>query len=64
MQRGSCGKILSLDLGFLIPSSRKMGFNLTANLSGGTAVNWVLRIDIQLRPIHKGIDSSRLSIRL
>ena len=63
MPRGLCRKILSLNLGFLIPSSQAMGFSLIAKLSGGIVVNWVLRIGIQLRFIPKEMDRPRLSIR-
>ena len=62
MPRDSCGKILSLDLGFLILSSRTMVFNLIAKHSGGTVVTWALRIGIQLRLIPRGMDRPRLSM--
>ena len=62
MPRGLCGKILSLDLGFSIPSSRTMGFSLIAKLLGGIVVNSVLRIGIQLRLIPRGMDRPRLSM--
>ena len=39
--RGMCGRTLSLDLGFPIPSSQITDFNLIARLSKGTVVNWV-----------------------
>ena len=44
MSKGLCGKILSLGLGSFIPSSLTMVFSLIARPSGGTVVNWVLRI--------------------
>ena len=56
-------KVLSLNLGFLIPSSQIMGFNLIAKLLGGTAASWVLRIGIQLQLTHRGMDRPRLLIR-
>jgi len=58
------GKILSLDLGFLTPSSQIMDFSLIVKLLGGIAVNWELGIDIQLQPIHRGMGRPRQLIRL
>ena len=52
------------NLGFLIPSSWTMDFNLIVRLSGDTAANWVLRIGFQLRLIHRCMDRLRMSIRL
>ena len=63
MQRGLCGKILSRDLGFLIPSSRTIGFNLIVKLSEDIDASWVIRIGIQFQLIHGGMDKLRLSIR-
>ena len=63
MSRGLCGRILSLDLGFLTPSSQTMGFSLIAKLLEGTVVNWVSRIGTQFWLIHKGMDRLRLSIK-
>ena len=56
------GKMLSPGLGFLIPSSRTMAFNLTVKPSRGTVVTWALRIGILPRLIHRGMDRPRLSI--
>ena len=61
----SLGKrILSLGLGFLIPSSQTTNFNLIARLSKGIVVNWVSRIGTPLLLIHEGMDNPMLSIRL
>ena len=57
-------KILSLGLGFLIPSSRTTDLSLIARLSEGTTVIWVSRIGIPLQPTPRGIGKLRLSIRL
>ena len=63
MLRGLCGRILSLNLEFLILSSQIMDFSLILKLSEGTVVNWVSRIGIQFWLIHKGMNRARLSIR-
>ena len=63
MPRGLCGRILSLNLEFLILSSQITDFSLILKLSEGTVVNWVLRIGIQLWLIHKGMNRARPSIR-
>ena len=63
MPRGLYGRILSLNLEFLILSSQITDFNLILKLSEGTVVNWVSRIGIQLWLIHKGMNRARLSIR-
>ena len=52
---------MSLDLEFLIPSFRTMGFSLILKLSKGTVVNWASRIGIQLRLIHRGMNKLKLS---
>ena len=64
MPRDLCGKILSLGLGSLIPSSWITVFSLIAKPSGGTVVTWVLRIGIQLQLTYKEMDRPRLSIKL
>ena len=61
--RDLCGKILSLGLGSLTPSSQTMVFSLIAKPLGGTIVIWVLRIGTPPWLIHRGMDRSRLSIR-
>ena len=63
MPKDLCGKVLSLDLGSPIPSSRTMVFNLIEKLSGGTIVTWEFRIGIPPLLIHRGMDRLRLSIR-
>ena len=62
--RNLFGRILSLGLESLIPSSRIMGFSLIAKPSAGTVVNWALRIGTSPRLILKGMDKPRLLIRL
>ena len=64
MQRGLYGKILLLDLEFLKPLFQIMGFNLIVKFLGGTAVNWVLEIDVQLQLILRKIGKPRLLTRL
>jgi len=64
MPKGLYGRTLSLDLGFLIPSSQTMDFSLITNLSEGTVVNWVSRTGILLLLTPRGIGKLRLLIRL
>ena len=63
MPKGLCGRILSLGLGFLIPSSQTANFNLIAKLLEGTVVNWVSQIGIPLQLIPRRMGKPRLSIR-
>ena len=63
MLGGLCGRILSLDLRSLIPSTQTMRFNLIAKLSEGIVVIWVLEIDTQLWLTHKGMDRPGLLIK-
>jgi len=63
MLKDLCGKTLSLDLGFVIPSSQTTDFSLIARLLEGTIVNWVSQIGIPLQRIPREMDKSRLSIR-
>ena len=63
MPRDSFGKILSLDLGSPIPSSRTIIFNLIAKSSKCTVVTQELPIGTPPRLIHKEMDRPRLSIR-
>ena len=60
MLRDLCGGILSLDLGFLTPSSRTIGFSFITRLSGDTVATWALRTDIQLLLIPREIGRLRL----
>ena len=41
----------------------KQWFSLIVKLSEGTVVNCVSRIDTPLRPIHKGTNRQKLSIK-
>ena len=63
MPRDLFGKILSLGLGSLTPSSLIMVFSLIAKPLGGIVVTWELRIGIPLQLTHKGMDRPRLLTR-
>ena len=63
MSKGLFGRVLLLDSGFPMLSSRIMAFNLIAKLSGNTVLTWVLIIDIPLQPIHKEMVRPKLSTR-
>ena len=56
-------RILLLDLGSLIPSSRTMCFSLIVKLSGDITVNWALGIDIQPQPICNGMGKLKQSTK-
>ena len=43
MSKGLFGRVLLLDLGFPIPSSRIMAFNLIAEPSGNTVLTWGIK---------------------
>ena len=60
MLRNLFGKILSHDLGSLIPSSQIMAFNSIANLSGDTVVILELQTCIPLQLIPKEMDKLRM----
>ena len=61
--RDLCGKILSLGLGSLTPSSRTIVFNLIVRPSRDTIVIWALGIGTPPWLIHKGVDRPRLTIK-
>ena len=63
MPRDLYGKILSLSLGSLTPSSRTMVFNLIANPLGGIVVIWAFRIGTPPWLIYRGMDKPRLLIK-
>jgi len=63
MPRDLFGRILSLGLGSLTPSSWTMTFGLIARLLGDTVMTMGLPIDIPPRLIHKEMDKQRLLIR-
>ena len=61
--RNLFGKMLSLDLGSLTPSSWTMAFSLTTNPLGYIVVNWELRTYILPQSILKETDKPKLLIR-
>ena len=63
MQKSLFKRILLLDLGSLIPSSRTMCFSLIVKLSGDITVNWALGTDIQPQPICKGMGRLKQSTK-
>ena len=63
IKRSFSGRTLSLTSGYLIPSSRTMDFNSTANPLGDTVVSWELQTGILLQHILKGTDKLKLLTR-